>query len=87
MTTFFKIAFRNVLRNRYRSFLTLLAITIGLTALIFVHSFIEGAIKQMVENYTDLISGHIQIHYKDFQTKMGLNRNIVNSDKIINELK
>lgn len=69
--TFFKLAWRNVFRNTRRSFLTVAAIAIGLTALSFLWSFIEGVNDQMVENSTRYLAGHIQIHrsgYHDNQT-------------------
>jgi len=36
----------------------------------------------MIENYTDLFSGHIQIHPKGFQKKMSLELSISNKDEI-----
>lgn len=82
MTTFFKIAWRNILRNRYRSLITMCSIGIGFASLIFIRAFVDGADYQMVENYTGLVSGHIQIHQKGFQENMGLQRSIYEPDKI-----
>ena len=69
--TFFKLAWRNVFRNARRSFLTVAAIAIGLTALSFLWSFIEGVNDQMIENSTRYLAGHVQVHrsgYHDNQT-------------------
>lgn len=77
MKIFLKIAWRNILRNYYRSLITILAVAIGFTSLIFIRAFVDGADYQMVENYTDLICGHIQIHKSGFQTNMGLQNSIV----------
>jgi len=87
MTTFIKIAWRNIIRNKYRSLITVMAVAFGLAALIFIRAFVEGADCQMVENYTNLVTGHIQVHVLGFQKKMGLERSIVKPDEIIKILK
>jgi len=79
MSTFIKIAWRNITRNRARSAITISAVAFGLTALIFIRAFVDGADYQMVENFTDLISGHVQIHRSGFHKKMGLERSLTDS--------
>ncbi len=78
MTTFTRIAWRNVVRNPARSLITIGAVAFGLAALIFLKSFVTGADHQMVTNYTDLLIGHIQIHKLGFQKNMGLDKSINN---------
>jgi len=87
MLIFLKIAWRNLLRNKWRSAITISAVAIGFTSLIFIRAFVDGADSQMVENYTDLLSGHIQIHKQGFQKNMGLQRNIPSVEKIVAILK
>ena len=82
MNTFLKIALRNVLRNKYRSAITISAIAFGLCALIFLKGFIDGANHQMVSNYTDILIGHIQINSKGFQKSMGLERSISEPEEL-----
>jgi ABC-type lipoprotein release transport system permease subunit len=82
MITFIKIAWRNILRNRARSFITIAAVAAGLCALIFLKSFVDGADHQMIANYTDLLAGHIQIHKAGFQKNMGLDKSINNEESI-----
>ncbi len=82
MNTFLKIAWRNIIRNTYRSLITIGAVAFGLAALIFIHAFVEGGDSQMIENYTDLIPGHLQIHRKGFHRTMGLNRSIEKPDTV-----
>jgi len=67
MKTFFIIAWRNILRNRRRSMITVFAIGFGLGAMIFVWGYIDGAHLQMKENFTGLLMGHLQIHAKGFE--------------------
>lgn len=84
---FFKIAWRNVLRNKFRSLITTFSIGIGFASLVFIRSFVDGADYQMVENYTNLISGHIQIHKKGFVDNMSLQKSISEPEKIESALK
>lgn len=82
MIPFIKIAWRNILRNRARSFITIAAVAAGLCALIFLKGFVDGADHQMVANYTDLFVGHIQIHKAGFQKSLGLDKSIHNEETI-----
>jgi putative ABC transport system permease protein len=70
--TFFKLAWRNVFRNARRSLLTVAAIAVGLTALSFLWSFIEGVNDQMVENSTRYLTGHVQVHRSGFHDNQTL---------------
>ncbi|MCR4337260.1 MAG: ABC transporter permease, partial [Candidatus Omnitrophica bacterium] len=83
MMTILKIAWRNILRNRRRSLITLSAIGFGLGALIFLRSFVDGVHQQMIDNQTSLITGHIQIHQKGFYQQPQLERNIQNAEEIV----
>lgn len=87
MKIFVKIAWRNVTRNKYRSMITIMAVAFGLAALIFIRAFVEGGDRQMVENYTDLVTGHLQIHSAGFQKKMGLERSIPVPEEILGVIK
>lgn len=87
MSTFTKIAWRNITRNQYRSSLTISAVAIGLASLVFLKSFIDGADRQMVENYTSLLTGSIQIHKTGFQKNMGLEKSITEASSIFASLK
>lgn len=87
MPVFLRIAWRNVMRNKYRSLITISSIAIGFASLIFIRAFVEGAHYQMVDNYTGLVSGHLQIHMKGFQQSMGLHRSITDVDKIATVLR
>lgn len=82
MFTFIKIAWRNIIRNKKRSAITLSAVGFGLGALIFIWAFVDGAHQQMIENYTSLISGHIQIHAKGFHQKEQLETYITQPEEI-----
>lgn len=87
MNTFIQIAWRNILRNRVRSLITICAIGFGLGAMIFLRGYIDGAHVQMKENFTGLLMGHIQIHAQGFEKNVNISRNIRNPESIASVLK
>jgi ABC-type lipoprotein release transport system permease subunit len=67
------LTFRNLIRNRRRSLITLSSVVIGCVALIFVWGFIGGINTQMIDNSTGYVSGHIKIHRAGFHDSKELN--------------
>ena len=61
-----KLAWRNVLRNRRRSAITVLSIAVGLAALTFIWAFIDGQNDQMIRNSTRFLAGDVQVHLKGY---------------------
>jgi putative ABC transport system permease protein len=76
MKVFWNIAWRNVLRNRRRSLITIFSIGFGLGAMLFIWGFIDGAHLQLKENFTGLFMGHLQIHALGFEKTMAINQTI-----------
>ncbi len=60
------LAWRNVWRNKRRSFLTFLTIMAGCTMILFMRSFQNGSYVQMIDDSIAPFTGHIQIHEKGF---------------------
>jgi ABC-type lipoprotein release transport system permease subunit len=56
-----KIAYRDLVRSRRRSLLTLVAIAVGVSLLVFMSGFIQGAIADSIENNIRLQTGHLKI--------------------------
>jgi ABC-type lipoprotein release transport system permease subunit len=61
MFTLWKIALRDVLRNRRRSLLTMLAVVIGVSLLIFVSGFYKGIFDGSMAMSIQLQSSHLQV--------------------------
>lgn len=55
------IAWRNVMRNKKRSFITIFAIAIGVVATVILWSLLAGIYDAMLDNMTGLYMGHMQI--------------------------
>jgi ABC-type lipoprotein release transport system permease subunit len=66
MMNYFKMAYRNLGRNRRRSVLSALALSIGLALILFIAAFYEGEMRSSMESTLRLDSGHIQIRSADY---------------------
>ena len=62
----FKIAFKNVWRNKVRSLIVITAITLGLAGGIFTASIITGMVEQKIRTGINNEVSHIQIHHPEF---------------------
>lgn len=56
------LAWRNLWRNRRRTFITMAAIAFGYAMLLFVACLMAGLRWQMIENGTCLVMSQIQVH-------------------------
>ena len=66
MSTFISMAFRNLGRNRRRTFFSALALTLTLALLMFIVAFFNGETQTSMESSLRLDSGHIQIRSIDY---------------------
>jgi putative ABC transport system permease protein len=68
----FKIALRNVLRNKRRSGLTFAAIGLGLALIVIFQGVIGGMDTQITDNFIRAQAGHIQIYAQGYEKKARL---------------
>jgi len=66
MIQLFRMAFRDLGRNRRRSFFSALALGIGLALLLLVASFINGEMGSAIDLGIRLQSGHLQVRAKTY---------------------
>jgi ABC-type lipoprotein release transport system permease subunit len=66
MIQLFKMAFRDLGRNRRRSFFSALALAMGLALLLLLASFIHGEFNSTIDNTIRLQSGHLQVRAKTY---------------------
>jgi ABC-type lipoprotein release transport system permease subunit len=66
MINLFKMAYRNLGRNRRRSLLSALALSMGLALLLFVAAFFKGEMRGSMESTLRLDSGHLQVRAADY---------------------
>ena len=60
------LSWRNVWRNKRRTFLTFLTITAGCSMILFMRSMQNGGYSRMIEDAIAPLAGHIQLHEKGF---------------------
>jgi putative ABC transport system permease protein len=62
-----QMAFRNIWRNKRRTFLNVIAFTVNITILIFFVGFYRYRIEDSYSRTTKYLTGHIQIHHSDYE--------------------
>ena len=89
MIQILKMAFRDLGRNRRRSFFSALAVGGGLALLILMASVIEGEMGSAIESAIKLQSGHIQIRastYDENKSSLKWDDLVSNPDEIANQI-
>jgi len=67
MITLWRIAFRNLGRNRRRSALTLVAVALGMGLLVVLAGLVEGEIDLALRNGIRLQTGHLQVRDESYE--------------------
>jgi putative ABC transport system permease protein len=80
---FLKMAWRNVWRNKRRSWIIICAVVIGLVGMLFSLAFMEGMMRQTLINALGTHIAHLEIHKKGFENNKIINLNIVNPQEVI----
>ena len=81
-----KLAWRNIFRNKRRTFIAGTAIGIGLTALIFIDAFMIGMSETMIRTATSSFLGDAQIHRAGFRDEQEASLTIQEIDKVTAKL-
>lgn len=85
--TIFKIAFRNIFRQRKRTLITSLTIMGGFVLSSIAIGWESGSYSSVVENFTRNITGHIQIYKDDYREKPTIYKNFdINIGDKLNEI-
>jgi putative ABC transport system permease protein len=85
----FKLALRNVLRNKRRSFLTGLSIAFAVMIVIFLWTFVSGIVVGMFNNYVTGSVGHIRVLNTDYlkrETMLPLSATVPDYQRLITTL-
>ncbi len=86
MNDFFKIAWRNLWRNKRRTTITISSIFFAVFIAILMRSFQLGSYNNMIDNIVTQISGHLQIQEKDYFDNPSIDNSIVYDYHIENVL-
>ncbi len=82
-----KLAWRNMFRNKRRTFIAGTAIGVGLAALIFSDALIIGMKENMIHTATASFMGEGQIHAEGFRETRDVKDTIHNADSILSLLR
>ena len=77
-----KLAWRNILRNKRRTIIASIAISIGLAALIFGDAFMIGMMENLIKTATDSFIGDAQIHQQEFRDTREVSMTIQELDEV-----
>jgi putative ABC transport system permease protein len=86
----FKLAYRNVGRNKTRSLLSALAVGVGMALLLLMASVLEGEMKGALQNTIRLQSGHLQVRpasYEENKISLKWEDLIENPDQVATQVK
>src|SRR4026207_431942 len=90
MTQLFKLAYRNLGRNKTRSLLSSLAVGVGMALLLLMVSVLEGEMRGALQNTIRLQSGHLQIRpasYEENKISLKWEDLIENPDQVVEKVK
>ena len=69
-------AWRNIWRNKRRTFITLSAVCLATAIMIVSYALMDGLFRQAVDNVTNLIVGEVQVHARGFLTDRSMYKSI-----------
>ncbi len=81
-----RLAWRNLWRNRIRSWIVIGSVAIGTLGLIVITMLTEGLLRQMVRNVIDGGTGHLQIHRRGYLQDPDVRKCIADPDTILRRL-
>ena len=90
MHQLFKMAFRDLGRNKRRSILSALAVTMGSILLLFMAAVIRGEMQGAMQNSIRLQTGHLQIRaasYEESKVSLAWEDLIQDPNRVIDQLK
>ncbi len=87
MKMFFKLAWRNIFRNKRRTIIAGIAIGIGLASMIFVDALIIGMERNMISSATESFLGEGQIHADGYRETHEPEMTIHNLDSTLKALR
>lgn len=82
-----KLAWRNIWRNRRRTFITMLSIIVAVLLACIMRSMQEGQYDIMIESTVGTFSGYIQIHQQGYWDDQTLENTFEASDSLFSTIK
>jgi len=83
---YFKIAWRNLWRNKRRTLITVASIFFGVVLATIMNSLQDGTYANMIDMMVKLSSGYLQIQNPEYREDRSINNVFVPSEELINQL-
>jgi len=81
------LSWKNIWRNKLRSFVVITALTLGVFAGVFMTAFTNGIVEDRIKSIISTEISHIQIHQPDFKENYDFSLIMNNADSIIQIIK
>jgi len=78
----FRLGWRNIWRNPRRTLVIMSAVIIGIWSMIFLGALMRGIADQMVRNGIATLTGHIQVHHKDYRNDPVIENSITEPEAV-----
>jgi len=82
-TSEFKLAWRNIWRNKRRTLITVASIFFGVILSTLMSSMQDGTYSKMIDNVVSFYSGYLQIHHPDYWESKSIDDLYVPSDSLL----
>ncbi len=83
----FSVAWRNIWRNKIRSFVVIIAVALGLYAGVWSSAFMKGMLVQRIDKVIKTELSNMQIHNPEFRKTSEFNNYINGSDVLSDEIR
>jgi len=87
MKLYFKLALRNILRNKKRTWITIISIFIAVFLALITRSMQLGAYAHVIDNVAGKYTGYVQVHAKGYWEEKNLDHGLVYTDSLKRVLK
>lgn len=79
---YLKMAWRNIWRNKRRTFITMTSVSFAVILAIIMRSTITGTFQKMVSDVVGISSGYLQIHKKGYWSERSVDNTFEESNKL-----
>lgn len=83
---YLKMAWRNIWRNKRRTFITMASVFFAVILATIMRSTITGTFQKMISDVVGLSSGYIQVHKKGYWNERSVDNTFIESNKLYDVL-